>query len=65
MLSDRTPEIHKWALAQFHDARSEGPFVPFSVGQETVIFPGFDGGAGNVGRARARPGHKYSLCELE
>jgi quinoprotein glucose dehydrogenase len=45
MLSDRTPEIHKWALAQFHDARSEGQFVPFSVGQETVIFPGFDGGA--------------------
>jgi quinoprotein glucose dehydrogenase len=45
MLSDRTPEIHKWALDQFHEARSEGQFVPFSVGKETVIFPGFDGGA--------------------
>jgi quinoprotein glucose dehydrogenase len=45
MLSDRTPEIHKWSLDQFHEARSEGQFVPFSVGKETVIFPGFDGGA--------------------
>ncbi len=45
MLSDRTPDIHKWALDQFHEARSEGQFVPFSVGKETVIFPGFDGGA--------------------
>jgi quinoprotein glucose dehydrogenase len=45
MLSDRTPEIHKWALDQFHDARSEGQFTPFGLGKETVIFPGFDGGA--------------------
>jgi quinoprotein glucose dehydrogenase len=45
MLSNRTPDIHKWALDQFHEARSEGQFVPFSVGKETVIFPGFDGGA--------------------
>jgi quinoprotein glucose dehydrogenase len=45
MLSERTPEIHKWALDQFHDARSEGQFTPFGLGKETVIFPGFDGGA--------------------
>src|SRR6202012_572830 len=45
MLSNRTPEIHKWALDQFHDARSEGQFVPFGLGKESVIFPGFDGGA--------------------
>ena len=45
MLSDRTPEIHKWALDQFRDARSEGQFTPFGLGKETVIFPGFDGGA--------------------
>jgi quinoprotein glucose dehydrogenase len=45
MLSNRTPEIHKWALDQFHDARSEGQFTPFGLGKETVIFPGFDGGA--------------------
>jgi quinoprotein glucose dehydrogenase len=45
MLSNRTPEIHKWTLDQFHEARSEGQFVPFGLGKETVIFPGFDGGA--------------------
>jgi quinoprotein glucose dehydrogenase len=45
MLTRRTPEMHEWALERFRTFRSEGQFVPFSVGQETVIFPGFDGGA--------------------
>ena len=45
MLSNRTPEVHRWALEQFRTMRSEGQFVPLSVGKETVIFPGFDGGA--------------------
>ncbi len=45
MLSDRTPAIHQWAIEKFRTLRSEGQFIPFSVGQETVIFPGFDGGA--------------------
>jgi quinoprotein glucose dehydrogenase len=45
LLSTRTPEIHAWALEQFRKFRSESQFVPLSVGQETVIFPGFDGGA--------------------
>jgi quinoprotein glucose dehydrogenase len=45
MLTNRTPEIHRWALEQFRAARSEGQFVPFSLGADTVIFPGFDGGA--------------------
>ena len=45
MLTNRTPEVHQWALEQFRNFRSEGQFVPFSVGKETVIFPGFDGGA--------------------
>jgi quinoprotein glucose dehydrogenase len=45
MLSNRTPAIHQWAVEQFRTFRSEGQFVPFSVGRETVIFPGFDGGA--------------------
>ena len=44
-LTQRTPEMHQWALERFRKARSEGQFVPFSVGQDTVIFPGFDGGA--------------------
>jgi quinoprotein glucose dehydrogenase len=45
MLSNRTPEVHRWALEQFRKFRSEGQFVPFTVGKDTVIFPGFDGGA--------------------
>ncbi len=45
LLSNRTPAIHQWALEQFRSFRSEGQFVPFTIGKETVIFPGFDGGA--------------------
>jgi quinoprotein glucose dehydrogenase len=45
MLTNRTPEAHQWAVEQFRNARSEGQFVPFSVGKDTVIFPGFDGAA--------------------
>jgi quinoprotein glucose dehydrogenase len=45
MLTHRTPEMQQWALERFREARSEGQFVPFSVDKDTVIFPGFDGGA--------------------
>ena len=45
MLTNRTPEAHVWAVDQFHKSRSDGQFVPFSLGKDTVIFPGFDGGA--------------------
>lgn len=45
MLTQRTPEAHRWALERFRTFRSKGQFLPFSVGAETVIFPGFDGGA--------------------
>jgi quinoprotein glucose dehydrogenase len=45
MLSNRTPAIHDWALEKFRTIHSAGQFVPFRIGQETVIFPGFDGGA--------------------
>jgi quinoprotein glucose dehydrogenase len=45
LLSERTPEVHAWALKQFKTFRSEGQFVPFGIGKDTVIFPGFDGGA--------------------
>jgi quinoprotein glucose dehydrogenase len=44
MLTTRTPESHQWAVETFRKFRSEGQFVPFSVGKDTVIFPGFDGG---------------------
>ena len=45
LLTMRTPEAHQWALEKFNQFRSEGQFVPFSAGKDTVIFPGFDGGA--------------------
>ena len=45
LLTTRTPEAHEWALGKFKSFRSEGQFVPLSVGEETVVFPGFDGGA--------------------
>jgi quinoprotein glucose dehydrogenase len=45
LLTQRTPEIHQWALNRFRTFRSEGQFVPFSLDKDTVVFPGFDGGA--------------------
>lgn len=44
-LTNRTSEVHQWALDHFQKFRSQGQFVPFSVGKDTVVFPGFDGGA--------------------
>ena len=51
MLTTRTPEAHQWALDRFRTFRSEGQFVPFTTSRETVIFPGFDGGAEWGGQA--------------
>lgn len=45
LLSTRTPEVHAWALEQFRKFHSEGQFAPLEIGKETVVFPGFDGGA--------------------
>jgi quinoprotein glucose dehydrogenase len=45
MLTTRTPDAHEWALEQFENFRNDGQFLPFAVGRQTVIFPGFDGGA--------------------
>jgi len=45
MLTTRTPEAHQWAVEQFKSFRSGGLFVPFSVDIQTILFPGFDGGA--------------------
>ena len=45
LLTNRTPEAHRWAVEKFRTFRSGGQFVPFSVGKDTVVFPGFDGGA--------------------
>jgi glucose dehydrogenase len=45
MLTTRTPEAHDWAVKAFHDLRNDGQFLPFAVDKQTVVFPGFDGGA--------------------
>jgi quinoprotein glucose dehydrogenase len=45
MLTTRTPAAHDWALQTFRAFRSDGQFVPFAVDHQTIIFPGFDGGA--------------------
>ncbi|MBB5057267.1 quinoprotein glucose dehydrogenase [Granulicella aggregans] len=45
LLTNRTQEAHAWALKEFKTFRSEGQFVPLSVDKQTVVFPGFDGGA--------------------
>jgi quinoprotein glucose dehydrogenase len=45
MITNRTPEAHKWSLDEFHRHRSEGQFVPFSLKRPTILFPGMDGGA--------------------
>jgi len=45
MLTNRTPEAHQWALEQFRSFRSEGQFVPLGTDKNSIIFPGFDGGA--------------------
>ncbi|MGA2745929.1 MAG: PQQ-binding-like beta-propeller repeat protein [Candidatus Sulfotelmatobacter sp.] len=54
LLTNRTPEAHQWAVDKFRTFRSQGQFVPFGVGKDTVIFPGFDGGA-EWGGAAADP----------
>jgi quinoprotein glucose dehydrogenase len=45
MLTNRTPASHAWAEKQFKTFRNDGQFVPFSLDKQTIIFPGFDGGA--------------------
>jgi glucose dehydrogenase len=45
MLTTRTPDAHAAALDTFRTFRSDGQFVPLAVGSQTIVFPGFDGGA--------------------
>jgi glucose dehydrogenase len=44
MLTTRTPEAHAWAVKEFANIRSGGQFLPFALEEQTVVFPGFDGG---------------------
>ena len=45
MLTERTPAARAWAAQELRTFRSAGQFVPFGVDHQTIIFPGFDGGA--------------------
>ncbi|HEY7190742.1 MAG TPA: pyrroloquinoline quinone-dependent dehydrogenase [Vicinamibacterales bacterium] len=45
MLTTRTPAAAQSARAAFKSFKGGGPFVPLSVGAQTIVFPGFDGGA--------------------
>lgn len=45
MLTQRTPAAHADALARFRTMRSGGQFLPLSQDRDTIVFPGFDGGA--------------------
>ena len=45
LLTTRTPAAHAAVLKQFQSVRSAGPFTPWSLERDTVILPGFDGGA--------------------
>jgi len=45
LLTTRTPASAAWAREQFQAFRSEGQFVPLGLDRQTVVFPGFDGGA--------------------
>jgi quinoprotein glucose dehydrogenase len=45
MLTTRTPAAHEWAAAEFRTFRNGGLFTPLALGVQTVVFPGFDGGA--------------------
>jgi quinoprotein glucose dehydrogenase len=44
-LTNRTPEAHARAAKAFAELVSDGQFVPFSLDKQTIVLPGFDGGA--------------------
>jgi quinoprotein glucose dehydrogenase len=45
LLTNRTPEVHQWALEKVRAFRIGGQFLPFTMGKDTIVFPGYDGGA--------------------
>jgi len=51
LLTNRTPQAHQWALQQYRSFANDGPFPHMRPGQQTLAFPGFDGGAEWGGQA--------------
>lgn len=43
-LTERTPEAHAWALAEYRKYGNRGQFVPLELNHLMLIAPGFDGG---------------------
>lgn len=59
-LTRRTQAAYRDAREHFGGMRSEGPFTPWRLDQQTIVFPGFDGGAEWGGQAfDARTGVLY------
>jgi len=50
-LTNRTPEAHQAVLEHFRKMINHGQFTPNSVGQETLMMPGWNGGAEYGGSA--------------
>ncbi len=44
-LTTRSPQANDWARTAFAGMNSDGPFAPFTLGKQTIVFPGYDGGA--------------------
>ncbi|MDB5438399.1 MAG: glucose dehydrogenase [Caulobacteraceae bacterium] len=59
MVDTRTPEVKAWGDANCPALKSAGNFVPLEVGRQTVVFPGFDGGAEWGGSAITPGGVMY------
>ncbi len=53
LLTNRTPQAHAWAVEQFRTFANDGPFPHMRLNQQTIAFPGFDGGAEWGGQAAA------------
>jgi quinoprotein glucose dehydrogenase len=51
LLTTRTEAAHAWAVDAYRKLRNEGPFTPLAAGRQTILFPGFDGGAEWGGQA--------------
>jgi quinoprotein glucose dehydrogenase len=51
LLTNRTPAAHQEALEHYRKMISRGQFTPNSVGQETLMMPGWNGGAEYGGSA--------------
>jgi glucose dehydrogenase len=56
LLTTRTQEAHDAVVKEFRTFKGGGLFVPLGVDQQTIIFPGFDGGAEWGGSAASPAG---------